>query len=308
MANKIIVIGDIMLDIHHYGVTDRTSAEAPISIFDIQNTTYNAGGAANVAVNLKALQADVILFGVCGNDASGQKLLKVLADRDISVSGIIRSENIPTTTKERFYKDGQQIFRADKESHQAFSSEQQCNEWLQEIEQTIAKERPQCIVLQDYDKGVLNEKTIVSIIAMASKHQVPVLVDPKFNNFSRYQGIGLLKPNLKELSAAVGKAISSDKIELDSAVNAIMQQQNIAAMIVTLSEKGIYFNDGIHSGILKGEEITHPDVSGAGDTVIAVCAKFWPENLERLAAKANKAAAVVCRKPGVQPVYLKELE
>lgn len=296
-----------MLDIHHYGVSERTSAEAPISIFDIQNTTYNAGGAANVAMNLKYLEVEVELFGVCGNDASGQKLLEILADCHISTSGILRTESIPTTTKERFYQKGMQVFRADKESHQPFSLEQQCNDWLLEIEQSITKEQPQCIVLQDYDKGVLNETTISAIISLASKYQVPILVDPKFKNFSKYQGIALLKPNLKELSAAVGSSVSPNINELDKAVNAIMQQQKIGAMMVTLSEKGIYFNDGCQSGILRGEEIAQPDVSGAGDTVIAVCAWLWPERLDLIAIRANQAAAIVCRRQGVQPIFLREM-
>jgi rfaE bifunctional protein kinase chain/domain len=307
VAKKIIVIGDIMLDIHHYGVSERTSAEAPISIFDIQNTTYNAGGAANVAMNLKSLEVDAALFGVCGNDASGQKLLEILTDCHISTAGILRSESVPTTTKERFYQDGQQVFRADKESHQPFNSEQQCNAWLQEIEQFVANEQPQCIVLQDYDKGVLNETTITIIISLASKYQVPILVDPKFKNFSKYQGIALLKPNLKELSAAVGSSVSPNINELDKAVSDIMQQQDIRAMMVTLSEKGIYFNDGSKSGILKGAEIAQPDVSGAGDTVIAVCAWLWPERLDLIAVRANQAAAIVCGKSGVQPIILREL-
>lgn len=298
-----------MLDIHHHGQMDRRSAEAPLQIFDKKKSDFNPGGAANVAVNLKTLECNVFLVGITSQDEYARILVRQLQQYGIPPDGIFSNSAIPTTQKERFYVDGKQVFRSDTESRQPYA-----DRWMQEemaayIESLIKEQKPDALVLQDYDKGLFNAQLIEKIMQYARWYKLPVLVDPKLEHFFEYKNVQLLKPNLKELSQALQQEIIAEKSVLDAVVQPLMQQQGIANMLVTLSEKGIYFNDGRQSGILPGFAVEQADVSGAGDTVTAVAAALWNEGnfLEEIARKANHGGAIVCAKKGVQPLLSAEL-
>lgn len=298
-----------MLDIHHHGRTDRRSAEAPLQIFDKKTSNFNPGGAANVAVNLKTLGCNAFLVGITGQDEYARILVRQLQQFGIPPDGIFSNSAIPTTQKERFYVDGQQVFRSDTESQQPYADRWMQVEMAAYIESLIKEQKPDILVLQDYDKGLFNAPLIEKIMDFSRWYRLPVLVDPKLENFFLYKNVHLLKPNLKELSQALQQEIVAEKAALDAVVAPLMLRQGIANMLVTLSEKGIYFNDGRHSGILPGIAVEQADVSGAGDTVTAVAAALWHDvkGLEEIALKANFGAATVCAKKGVQPLLSAEL-
>ncbi len=305
---RVLVVGDLMLDRYLWGNVSRISPEAPVPIVDIEKSESRPGGAANVALNVSKLGAQVSLCGIIGEDDNGVLLIDRLQQRGFDHSLVFKNAARVTTTKTRIIGNNQQILRVDQELRDELGTELS--------EEILSKLLPRlnefdAIIFEDYDKGFLNSTLIAGLIKAANAANIPTVVDPKFGNFMAYEGVTLFKPNLKELNEALNLRIKNGDITgIQSAVATLRQQMPHAQTLVTLSENGVLTVD--ENG--KGHHIeAHfrkiADVSGAGDTVIAVMALAIAanESLQRAAAISNLAGGLVCEEVGVVPIDLERL-
>ncbi len=306
----ITVVGDIMLDEYIHGKVERISPEAPVPVVDIVNKTYCPGGAANVAVNLAALGAEVNLCSVTGDDENGNILLNRLALCGLSTQMIIRSKTRKTTCKTRILGNRHQMLRLDEENTHFLSPEEE--EKLKKI-LISSLEGARGILLQDYDKGVLSPEIIRLATEKAIEKEIPVAVDPKLRSFSLYQKATLFKPNLKELKAGLGLPhMGKTAEELSEAHRRLYAMLNHRYTLITLSESGMY-GEGPEGSFLSPAHLRNiADVSGAGDTVIAVATLCLAAGADfRTSVElANLAGGLVCEAPGAvtvnKDVLLKE--
>ncbi len=301
---RVLVVGDVMLDKYIWGDVERISPEAPVPVVRAAWHNERPGGAANVAMNLAGLGACVTVAGFGGGDDEQARLESMLAEAGVE-PGLTAVEAIPTTTKLRIFSGNQQMMRLDTEAAPSPSSAAYAK-LLKSV--STALPTADVVVLSDYAKGVLTEAVCRSIIAEAGKLGVPVLVDPKQRDFSRYHGATTICPNLKELSAATGEPFS-DIDRVLAAGQAALGSLDMEFMVVTLSDKGI--------AVLRKDSRLHApavvrqvyDVSGAGDTVIAVLALALAcdVEIETAVQLANLAAGIVVNKAGTVPIQREEL-
>ena len=299
-AARVLVVGDAMLDRYCFGITSRISPEAPVPVVQLSNTEARAGGAANVAVNLAAAGVNTMLLALCGNDEAGDALEQLLAGEGIEVE-LCRVDERPTITKLRILSRNQQLLRLDSE---VSFEESHSRRLLAEMPALL--ERCDAVVLSDYGKGAL--LAVAPMIALCRKAGVPVLVDPKGRDFSRYAGASVLTPNLAEFEAVAGH--SEDEAGLLALGEQLRLDCELDALLVTRSEKGMtLFEEGELPLTLPTEAREVFDVSGAGDTVIAWLAAGVASGLAVSAAAslANLAAGQVVRKIGVASVTPAEL-
>ncbi len=298
----ITVVGDIMLDEYIHGKVDRISPEAPVPVVDILQRTYCPGGAANVAVNLAALGAKVHLCSVMGDDDNGNVLLEQLALSGLNTDLIMRSKTRKTTCKTRILGNRHQMLRLDEENTHFLSDEEETG--LKKM-LTASLEETRGILLQDYDKGVLTPEIIRLTTSKASESNIPVTVDPKLRSFSLYRKVTLFKPNLKELKAGLGLPhMGKTTGELSEAHKRLVAMLNHRYTLITLSESGM-FGEGPEESLLSPAHVRNiADVSGAGDTVIAVATLCLAAGADfRTAVElANLAGGLVCEIPGAVPV------
>jgi D-beta-D-heptose 7-phosphate kinase/D-beta-D-heptose 1-phosphate adenosyltransferase len=300
----ILVLGDVMLDQYVWGEVERISPEAPVPVLRAALRDEKPGGAANVAMNLAGLGACVTLAGFAGGDREQHALESLLAEAGIEplLTGV---PNAPTTTKLRILSGHQQMMRVDSEATAAFSE----TDYQRMLEPALAVVRTaSVIVLSDYAKGALNEAVCQTVVREGRKRGVPVLVDPKSRSFERYRGATALCPNWKELAAAAGEPAAHLERILNAG-QAMLPSLELQFMAVTLGEKGI--------AVLQRQSRFHApavarqvyDVSGAGDTVIAVLAFSMACGLpiETAVQMANVAAGVVVGKVGTVPIQREEL-
>ncbi len=302
---KVLVIGDLMLDRYHFGRVTRISPEAPVPVVDVERTENRPGGAANVALNIRSLGAAVTLCGIIGTDDHGELLRKALAVEGLDASLVIATEDRPTTTKTRIIGNNQQILRVDHESRDAIGTKLE-HKLLASLKLRI--QEFDAIVLEDYDKGLLSPDLIEAVVQLANTAQVLVVVDPKYRNFLAYKGVTLFKPNLKELNEALNQRITkSDLRAIQTAVMELREKMPHTFTLVTLSENGVLAIDeqGVSSHI-PAHLRKVADVSGAGDTVIAVMALALAAglSLEKASEIANLAGGLVCEEVGVVPIDL----
>lgn len=311
---RAMVIGDVMVDAYLYGHVDRISPEAPVPIVSLTRRVNMLGGAANVALNIKALGATPLLFSVTGNDLKSHELLDLLAKDKLSAEGIIKSPARITTTKFRIIGNKTQILRVDEEILNNLTTEEETL-FLQKIHQTIQNQQIHVIVFQDYNKGVITKNVIENVIVMARDKGIPVAVDPKKKNFETYHGAKLFKPNLKELREGLKADFSlTDKNALYDNISLLQQRNQHEMVMVTLGDEGIvirFKKDGehqIHSRAAHIRKIS--DVSGAGDTVISVAALCVALDAEPrlMAFLANLAGGIVCEYVGVVPIEKNRLQ
>lgn len=299
---KALVVGDVMIDVYSKGVVERMSPEAPVPIVNVKTRFARLGGAANVALNLKALGATPILCSMIGDDETGKTLIGLMQEAGLDTSGLATSLTRPTTLKHRIFDGEHQVLRMDEESTADLSDEEH-QSLLEVIEKTLEKHRFDVILLQDYNKGVLTEKMIQTIIGLAKKKGIPVAVDPKKKNFFAYQGVTLFKPNGKELREGLGVTAETPE-ELQAAMRALQQRIQCESLMVTLSDKGVML---LHDGKFLHLP-AHPrmivDVSGAGDTVLSVAALCVALHAspETIATLSNLAGGLVCEEVGVVPI------
>jgi len=290
----VVVAGDVMLDRYLFGSTGRISPEAPVPIVHVQETDDRPGGAANVAVNLASLGVRTRLVGVVGKDDAGESLQSILKSRDIHCD-FHCVEDRPTITKTRVQSRGQQLIRLDQENAAAMPGDAVVDTLKKSIRDAGA------VVLSDYGKGALTDVT--TMIAVCREAGVPVLVDPKGEDFEKYRGASLITPNQSEFEAVVGVCDSEE--ELVSRARKMLDDLSMEALLITRSEKGMLLLEAdMEAVFLRAQAREVFDVTGAGDTVIATLAGAIAsgQDLASAAALANIAAGLVVRKIGVATV------
>jgi rfaE bifunctional protein kinase chain/domain len=222
-TTKIGVVGDIMLDTYWWGVVDRISPEAPVPIVSLQRKETRVGGAANVALNLRALGAPTTLFSVIGKDAEGAELASLLNKEGINTSYIHESETRVTTNKVRIMGRNQQMMRLDHEHTNDITAEQEAA-LLAGFYKYVDTENPSLIILEDYNKGVLTPNIITSVIDYCNEKGIPTAVDPKQKNFLAYKNCTLFKPNLKEVKEGLKITIGDITLQNMNKVHTVLNE------------------------------------------------------------------------------------
>jgi len=296
---KILIIGDLMVDEYIYGDVNRISPEAPVQILDYKYKTHKLGGAANVAMNIKSLNATPIICSVIGKKY--KKIIQLLNENNIK-NYIYKSDDRETTYKTRLICNTTQLLRIDYESKFILNDKENFN-FLNNFDLAI-KNNIDVVILSDYDKGVLNKNNIQYIISKCKDNNIPIIVDPKRNNFYEYYGATIFKPNLKELKNGLKKF----KSLTDS--QKYRKELGVENLMVTLSENGIHYCtlESIYN--INGHKINIVDVSGAGDTVTALLSLLYSSNYDsdKIVKLCNIAGGLVCSKFGVSTITTEELE
>lgn len=297
LSKQILVVGDVMTDQYIHGNVSRMSPEAPVAVVDQESENCRIGGAGNVALNLIALGASVKLASVIGQDDTGQQLYSQLQNANVDTRAIVLSKERKTTIKTRVISDGKHLLRIDREDQHDLSKEEYLK--IQGSILEILNQGVDGILLEDYNKGVLTKEHIQWLISEANFRQIPIVVDPKKNNFFSYSGCTLFKPNLKELKE--GLQIEFELDELNNAIEQLHHRINPKFTFVTLSEYGVQLFDGKNHFHQAAYDRKILDVSGAGDTVIAtIClALISGASTPQIAALANLAGGLVCESSGV---------
>ena len=296
---KALVVGDVMLDEYWFGNATRLSPEAPVPVVQIKNIEKRLGGAANVAHNISSLGGNPILLSVTGDDEAADSLNKIAIDHGI-ITNFQKDHNISTTLKIRVIAQNQQTVRIDFEGK---PQEELLYRLLDSFKVLLSK--VQIVILSDYGKGGLNH--IRQMIEHARQVGVPVLIDPKGSDYSRYKGATLITPNRAELAMVTGCWSSEE--ELRNKAQRLREELDLKALLLTRSEEGmtLYTADGELTVPAQAREVF--DVSGAGDTVIAVTAAMLAAgaDLQEAVRIANRAGGIVVGKLGTASVSYKEL-
>ncbi|MCQ2362353.1 MAG: D-glycero-beta-D-manno-heptose-7-phosphate kinase [Acidaminococcaceae bacterium] len=304
---KIAVIGDVMLDRYFRGEVKRISPEAPVPINKISDTKSVLGGAANGAANLAGLQCKVFMGGVTGDDDNRKLLLEIMRDAGINCKGLVKSKARKTITKLRVVGGAQQMLRMDfEETGELLPVEVKAlQNWLLDL----LKDGLDGIIISDYAKGVCAKDFTQWIIAQAHKAKIPVLIDPKGNDWRKYRGCDFITPNVKEMNEALGENKANEDTEIVTMARQAVKKFGIKNVVVTRSEKGMSLVNSkqvIHSPATAIEVF---DVSGAGDTAAAtlLAAVAGGMSKEQAVYMANRASGIVVAKVGTYAVHRNEL-
>ena len=297
---KVAVVGDVMLDTYWWGNVDRISPEAPVPVVAVTKKEQRIGGAGNVALNIASLGASVSMISVLGKDDDGEQLTALLQENNINAQYLVHSEQRITTNKIRIISRNQHMMRLDAEMADDMMVADE-DRLLNAFENYIAAEKPAVVILEDYNKGVLTENVIKRIISLCSRHAVLTAVDPKRKNFFAYEGVDIFKPNLKEVKD--GLNIIREDVNINVLKDMHLQlQEKLKHRIsfITLSEKGVFYNHQNDAAIIPTHIRSVADVSGAGDTVIAVAALVFAATADAklMAEMANIAGGLVCEEVG----------
>ncbi len=297
---KVGVIGDVMLDTYWWGRVERISPEAPVPVVAVTSREERIGGAGNVALNIVSLGANVSVLSVIGNDSDGGKVTALLNEKNIGTAYLVNSRQRITTNKIRIISRNQQMMRLDAEVTDPLITEDE-NTLLASFERYIQQEKPDIIILEDYNKGVLTPGVIEKTIALCKRYNILTAVDPKRKNFFTYKGVDIFKPNLHE--AKEGLNIISDDITEDllhEIHGSLYSKLSHQVSCITLSEKGIFYETATDHHIIPTHIRSIADVSGAGDTVIAVASLVYAatKDVRLMAEMANIAGGLVCEEVG----------
>ena len=304
---KVLIVGDVMVDSYIIGKVDRISPEAPVPVVDVQQFDSRLGGAGNVALNVQAMGAEPVLCSVIGNDKEGEDLIQLLKNSNLTQRAILKSDKRKTTTKTRIIGNGHQLARID---HEITSAVDTLDSFLLEQHFDRELEQADVVIFEDYNKGVLHGENIEALLKKAISKGIPVVVDPKKDNFFKYAGATLFKPNLKELSEGLNETRNLKDIDnMTEAVNKLDEIMHCTMYMVTMSEKGVYMRADAKAHHIAAHIRNIADVSGAGDTVISIAAlcvalKCNPEFIAEL---SNLAGGLVCEETGVVPVNKEQL-
>lgn len=298
---KVLVLGDVMVDAYFYGSVSRISPEAPVPIVNLKSKEQRLGGAANVALNLKSLGAEPIICSIKGNDRDGKILKDLCIKNDLTTDGLINDYNRETTVKTRVIGNSHQLLRIDEESTNDIDASLEdlvfnaVKSFISEID---------VLVFQDYNKGLLTPGLISRVIALCKEKSIPMVVDPKFNNFYEYEGVTLFKPNKKELQQAenIGEDMSLSLVK--NLASEVRNKLNVDKIMTTLSQDGVLIVNEDESIHLPAHPRKIVDVSGAGDSVLSVAALCVAAGIsdELIAALSNLAGGIVCEQIGVVPI------
>jgi rfaE bifunctional protein kinase chain/domain len=303
------VIGDVMLDIYWWGHVERISPEAPVPVVALDKKEHRIGGAGNVALNLAALGSQVAVLSVMGDDENGHTLTDLFNDYHINTNWVAKQPSRITTAKTRIISRNQQMMRLDAEITKDLSADDE-NALLEKVRQYITTEKPQVIIFEDYNKGVLTERVIKEVTALCKQHGVITTVDPKRKNFFSYQGIDIFKPNLKEVKDGLNLLIDDvNLVTLNDIHQQLQKKLQHAISFITLSEKGVFYQQNSDAKIIPSHLRNIADVSGAGDTVIAVASLIYAatKRIDLMAEVANIAGGLVCEEVGTAAVNKERL-
>jgi D-beta-D-heptose 7-phosphate kinase/D-beta-D-heptose 1-phosphate adenosyltransferase len=305
-GKTLLVVGDLMLDEYLWGKADRISPEAPVQVVEVTREDLRMGGAGNVINNLVALGCRVVACSVIGGDDNGSLLQRTFTGKGVDVSGVFEDPMRATSRKTRVVAANQQIVRIDRESREPITAE------FEERIQRFVNERKgefDALLISDYAKGVLTEKTLELLISVAREVNIPVVIDPKGKDFSKYRGATILTPNRREAEAATGISVRDEK-SLKEAACKILDNIRLEALLITRSEQGMSLFLG------NGESVNIPtvarevfDVTGAGDTVLSVLGLALACGMGYADASqlANIAAGIVVGKVGTSTVFPDEI-
>lgn len=297
---KIGIIGDVMLDTYMWGQVERISPEAPVPVVSLTSTEQRIGGAGNVALNVQSLGAQAFVLSVTGDDAEAQKLVELFGAKKISCDYCLRSGGRITTNKTRVISRNQHMMRLDAEITNDLSDAEE-KKLIELFRNFVKKEKPDVVILEDYNKGVLTEQVINSVIATCRENGIVTAVDPKRKNFFAYQHVDIFKPNLKEVKDALNFLFTDINLPLLRDIHRELHQLlHHHISFITLSEKGVFYDAGDRSMVIPSHLRNIADVSGAGDTVIAVAALVYAvsKNVHLMAEIANIAGGLVCEEVG----------
>lgn len=303
---RILIVGDLILDQYIWGKVNRISPEAPIPVVEVTGESYSPGGASNVAANIHTLGARVEVCGVIGDDGYGRTLLEVLKEKSIGVEGVVTDPKRPTTMKTRVVAHKQQVVRVDRESTTAISGSVS-NEMKRRIMGLLPLVN--AVILEDYGKGVIHAALSKALVSKATEEGKFVTVDPKKEHFPSYCGVTAITPNRLEAEWATGVRIT-DTQSLRKAGSSLLKMLKCDAVLITLGKEGMcLFEKGKSPLTIPSHAREVYDVSGAGDTVIAVfttalVAGAKPEQAARL---SNIAGGLVVEKLGTATVSLEEM-
>ncbi|MBP3686936.1 MAG: bifunctional heptose 7-phosphate kinase/heptose 1-phosphate adenyltransferase [Alphaproteobacteria bacterium] len=309
---RMLIIGDVMLDEFIYGKVERISPEAPVPVIRLKSEKKMLGGAGNVALNAAALKVNTSFIGLIGNDEAGLTVNKLFEETSIN-KHLFKLKDYPTIIKKRYIAGNAQLLRADKE--EKFPDVAGIIDRLEKIFVKFLK-KADVILLSDYNKGTLTKEVCQMVIKNANQEGIKVIVDPKGPNYTKYNGAFLVKPNLKEFSESTGVKFNTEsplfKEELKEAAKIFFAKYQVQNLVVTLSEKGMacfsreYINNMVHVPTIAKEVF---DVSGAGDTSLAVLGAAFALNTPQIAALtlANTASGIAVSKLGTASVTPEEL-
>ncbi len=301
---KVAIIGDVMLDTYWWGHTDRISPEAPVPVVALDKKEQRVGGAANVALNTASLGAITTIISVIGNDEDANSLTGLLNGHQINTQYLLRTPDRITTNKTRIMSRNQQMMRLDSENTHDISTELE-NQLLESVQHYFENDRPDVLIFEDYNKGVLTESLIAKLIALCQKYSVVTTVDPKRKNFLSFKGVDIFKPNLKEVKEGLNLLIEKiDLGTLDQMHQALHNALGHHISFITLSEKGVFYQMQDEAKIIPTHVRNIADVSGAGDTVIAVASLVYAatRNMHLAADMANIAGGLVCEEVGTAAI------
>ncbi|MFW2476497.1 MAG: bifunctional heptose 7-phosphate kinase/heptose 1-phosphate adenyltransferase [Sediminibacterium sp.] len=301
---RVAILGDVMLDTYWWGSVDRISPEAPVPVVVLKKKELRVGGAANVALNTASLGAKTTMISVIGQDADGEALVGLLADKQIDTQYIKAVQGRVTTNKTRIMSRNQQMMRLDAEITSDIDTATE-DILLEQVSKCIREQKPQVLILEDYNKGVLTLRVIEKVIALCKENNIITAVDPKKKHFLAYKDVTIFKPNLKEVKEGLNLMV--DKVDLSSLnqIHTTLQQHlNHQISLITLSEKGVFYQDKENHRIIPTHIRNIADVSGAGDTVIAVTSLCYAatKDMHLAAEMANIAGGLVCEEVGTAAI------
>lgn len=306
---KVGVIGDVMLDTYMWGDVERISPEAPVPIVTLKDKEHRIGGAGNVALNLQSLGATAFVLSVTGDDADAEKLNSLFLNQNIHTSYSVKSKKRITTNKTRVISRNQQMMRLDAEMRNDLNEEDQ-QKLIELFERFVAKEKPNVVILEDYNKGVLTQTVIKVVISVCKENGIITTVDPKRKNFLEYKHVDIFKPNLKEVKDALNLLFTNVNLNLLQDIHSELSNLlHHHISFITLSEKGVFYQEGNRSALIPSHLRNIADVSGAGDTVIAVASLVYAvtKDVQLMAEVANIAGGLVCEEVGTVAIDKEKL-
>ena len=297
---KVGVIGDVMLDTYWWGTVDRISPEAPVPVVAVSKKEQRIGGAGNVALNIKAMGAPVTMLSVIGKDEDGDQLAALLEKEGIGASYLVQSTARITTNKIRIISRNQHMMRLDAEMSADMEKADE-EKLIYAIENFIAVEQPDVMILEDYNKGVLTPRVIEAVISLCKKQGIITTVDPKRKNFFSYTGVDVFKPNWKEVKEGLNILVEKISESLLKDIHVQLEDRlKHKISLITLSEKGVFYQQDADARLISTHIRNVADVSGAGDTVIAIASLVYAasRDMHLMAEVANIAGGLVCEEVG----------
>jgi rfaE bifunctional protein kinase chain/domain len=301
---KVAIVGDVMLDTYWWGTVDRISPEAPVPVVALKHKELRVGGAANVALNVVSLGAHTSIFSVIGADEDGKQLDRLLSENKISTTYLIADKKRITTNKTRVMSRNQQMMRLDAEMVTDIDKALE-DALIERVEQYFSAGPPDVMIFEDYNKGILTERVIHALIVLCKKHNVVTTVDPKRKNFLSFKGVTIFKPNLKEIKEGLNLLIDPvDEHSLQHMHAVLKENLQHEISFITLSENGVFYQQNQRLQLIPTHVRNIADVSGAGDTVIAVASLVYAATRQmHLAAEmANIAGGLVCEEVGTAAI------